>query len=80
MDDTKDHDITVNDPVVDHIRVAHERNTPDARPALNLLCTFGKLRDPLEYTRHSLFEPRCREWIFRSNTGQNRVKLRKREL
>jgi hypothetical protein len=31
VDDTKDHHITVNDPVVNHIRVAHEWDTPDAR-------------------------------------------------
>jgi len=80
VDDTKDHHITVNDPVVNHIRVAHEWDTPDAWSVFDLLCAFGKLPDPLEYTRYSPFEPRCRARIFSSNIGQNRVKLREREL
>jgi hypothetical protein len=80
VDDAKDHHIAVNDPVVNHIRVAHERDTPDARSVVDFLCAFGKLRDPLEYTLYSPLEPRCRERIFRSNIGQNFVKLGEREL
>jgi len=72
--------VTVNNPVVNHVGVAHEWDTPDARPVLDLLCAFGKLCDPLEYTLYSLFELRCSERIFGSNVGQNRVKLREREL
>lgn len=80
VDDAKDDHFTVNDPIVNHIRVADERNSPDARSVLNLLCAFRKLRNSFEYTLYPPFEPLCCAWIFRSNIGQNRIKLREREL
>ena len=34
--------------------IAHEGNTPDARPVLDLRNTFGKLGDPPEYASLAL--------------------------
>jgi hypothetical protein len=68
VDDAKNYHLTVNDSVVNHIGVVHERNASDARPVLDLLCAFGKLRDPLEHSLYSPFEPHRREWIFRPNS------------
>jgi hypothetical protein len=64
MDDAKDDHITVNDAVVDDVRVAYEGNTPDAGPVLDLLSAFGKLGNPFEYASDPPFEARRRKWIF----------------
>ena len=69
-----------DDCVVNHIRVAHKRHAPDAGSILDFLCTFWKLRDPLEYAVYSRLEPRCGERICRLNVGQDHIKLGKREL
>jgi len=80
MDDTKDDHFAVNNSVMDHIRVSHEWNTPDARPLRDFRCGFGKQGDPFKNAPDAAFEPLCRKWIFNSNAVQNRIKLGEREL
>jgi len=80
VDDTEDHHFAVDDSVVNHIRVAHKRDTPDSWSILDFLRTFGKLRDAFEYTFYTRLESRCGERIFSSDGGQDRIKLGEREL
>jgi len=80
MDDAQDHHIAVDDCVVNHIGVAHKRDAPDAGSIFDFLCTFWELRDPCEYALYPRFEPRCGERIYRSDVGQDLVKLGEREL
>ena len=41
VDDAKDHHIAVDDCVVNHIRVAHKRDAPDAGSILDFCAPFG---------------------------------------
>ncbi len=65
---------------MDHIRVSHVRNTPDARPLRDFRCGFGKHGDPFKNAPDAAFEPLRRKGIFNSNALQNRIKLSACEL
>ena len=73
MKEAQYHHVTLDDRVVDHVGVTHERHASDAGPRVHLLCAAGKVRYPPDYTSYTLSQARGRSRVVCSDIGKNGI-------
>src|ERR1051326_1710453 len=64
---------------MNHIRIPHEGNAPDAGPSCHFLSTSWEVADPFDDAADPSFEPHCCIRIVRLNGCENRVEFGQRQ-
>ena len=70
MHNAENHDLFIDDRVVDHVGISDEGNTPHTPAFSNFLRAFGKLSDSLTDSLYACLDTLRCNWIVRCNCRQ----------